>query len=125
MKKIWYTGVIIGLVGCQSLHPVDDRSMANNCNNNLRAIETAACCAGRDKQAQPGDPVDTKVMIKYLKGGEIPKCPKGCEYVIPSVYGPGRDASPKCPYHGTQEDLRVLLNKSTHETANQSFEHTR
>lgn len=60
--------------------------------------EPLNCCIPMECKLKPGDPINQKVMhvTDYFRGGVIPRCPSGVDYMIPFVAG-GR---PVCPMHG-------------------------
>lgn len=72
------------------------------CLNNLRFMDCVLyCCVPRSENLAEGDMMDPKTCFQYIKGGTIPVCPGGGEYIVSYVVGgPG----PKCTIHGGLPD---------------------
>jgi hypothetical protein len=77
-------------------------SQRNACLNNLRFMDCVLyCCNPRSENLAEGDMMDPKTCFQYLKGGTMPVCRAGGEYIVSYVVGgPG----PKCTIHGGLQD---------------------
>ena len=90
--------ILFSAIALPSFLKARKTSQRNACLNNLRRIDgPMSCCVPMSMRLAEGDPIDPTQVAQYIKGGQILKCPTGCEYEIEWVVG---GPPPKCPYHG-------------------------
>ena len=71
------------------------KSNKNECLNNLRIIHSGMTSAAMEMNLPKGASIPIKLVARYQKGGVLPVCPSGGEYIIPPC-----GKNPKCSYHG-------------------------
>lgn len=97
MKKI-INIVIVSLVTFTFSCVSREDQWRSQCANSIRMIhEPMYCCVPMANGLTEGSPLTEQVIVPYIKGGKLPKCPSGAEYKIQWVVG---EAPPICPYHG-------------------------
>lgn len=84
-------------------HEWREAEWRDQCYQNILEIhEPMNCCIPMVNNLSIGAPLDPLEVVKYIKGGKLPKCPSGAKYQIQWFVG---GAPPTCPYHG------VLISK--------------
>lgn len=89
---------VLGIVAIPIVIHARSVRMRNECLHRLRQLYAPMeCCVPMEKNLSEGAPLEPKDIAPFIKGGQIPKCPCGPEYVVDwKVGGP----PPKCPIHG-------------------------
>ena len=70
-------------------------AMRNACIINLRQIETAKEQWAKEMQRPDGESTSSAQVAQYIKGGKLPRCPKGGAYEIGPV-----GKAPECSISG-------------------------
>ena len=93
-RRFWWRVVIFSVVAIGALAIVipnfvacgpSSISFRNACINNLRQIDGAKKQWAADNRAGPGTPVVEAEIAEFIKGRELPQCPRGGKYTIDKV----------------------------------------
>ncbi|MEI8351227.1 MAG: hypothetical protein WCG36_02835 [bacterium] len=74
-------------------------SQGNACINNLRMLEAAKEQWALENKKKEGDSVVEAGILKYMKGGQMRRCPQGGDYTLGVI---GENARCSCPGHQLQ-----------------------
>ena len=101
-KKVFVPAIVIlallAIVAVPSFLKARRTSQRNACLNNLRQLTCPmTCCVPMVRNLREGDPLDKTEVCQYIKGGAMPVCPAGGEYVVTWVVGA---SNPTCSVHG-------------------------
>lgn len=86
---------IMAAVAVPSFVKARQTARGNACGHNLRQIDSAKEIWAMDKNKPNGAEVVVGEMVKYIKGGELPRCPRGGVYKVKPI-----GADPECSVPG-------------------------
>ncbi len=90
LVEIMIVVAIIGLLAAIAIPnfvKARNTAQANACINNLRQVDSAVQQWALEAGKKDGDAPDPVEVVKYIKGGVLPKCPNKTDYTFGATVG--------------------------------------